>query len=205
VNQAQYLAQIGAPAAWDLSTGSSQVIVAVLDSGIDLGHPDLGGRLWENPIDNLSDGIDRDNNGYPNDRYGYRFVDLTAKNIALCGYTATRGPNVQDDMGSTGDPRAHGTLVSGIIAAAGNNGQGVAGIAWNTRLMTVKGLRLRGQGLMANVAQGSSTRSERRASSTSASPDGITRTNRRSPGAADGPERGVIAVAAAGNEVCTAM
>ena len=208
VNQAQYLAQIGAPAAWDLSTGSSQVVVAVLDSGIDLGHPDLGGRLWENPIDNLSDGIDRDNNGYPNDRYGYRFVDLTAKNIALCGYTATRGPNVQDDMGSTGDPRAHGTLVSGIIAAAGNNGQGVAGVAWNTRLMTVKVLDCEGKGWMANVAQGIeyAVKNGARIINISVASDGSITANESSVLRAAlqmAQNAGVIVVAAAGNEART--
>jgi hypothetical protein len=208
INQAQYLTQIGAPAAWDLSTGSNQVIVAVLDSGADLTHPDLAGRLWENPVDYLGDGIDRDNNGYPNDRYGYRFVDLTAKNVAVCGYTATRGPNVQDDMGSPGDPRAHGTLVSGVIAAAGNNGQGVAGIAWNTRLMTVKVLDCEGKGWMANVAQGIeyAVKNGARIINISVASDGTITANESAVLRAAlqmAQNAGVIVVAAAGNEART--
>ena len=146
--QAQYLTQIGAPEAWDLSTGSNQITVAFVDSGLDLGHPEFAGRLWENPIDNLSDGVDRDNNGYVNDRYGYRFIDLTGENRALCGYTSSApSPNVSDDFG-------HGTNVAGVIGAAGNNGQGIAGVAWNARLMTVKVLDCRGKGFPANVGHG---------------------------------------------------
>jgi subtilisin family serine protease len=155
-NQAQYLTQIGAPAAWDLSTGSPAIPIAIIDSGTDLSHPDLAGRLWENPIDNRSDGIDRDNNGCVNDRYGCRFVTLFAKNAADCGYTTTLPiPNVMDDTGtSSTDVGSHGTLVAGIVAAAGNNAQGVTGVAWNARVMTVKVLDCNAEGTMSDVARG---------------------------------------------------
>jgi hypothetical protein len=164
-NQAQYLAQIGLPAAWDLATGSNQIIVAVLDSGNDLGHPDFSGRLWENPNDAFSDGIDHDKNGCINDRYGCRFVELTVKNKAACGYSeglptgTTPNGFVKDDSGSALRPGAHGTFVSGIIGAAGNNGAGVTGVAWTVRLMTVKVLDCGSQnglptGKISNVADG---------------------------------------------------
>ena len=152
-DQAAYLQQISAPAAWDLETGSTQTIVAVLDSGIDLAHPDFVGRIWENQVDNLGDGVDRDKNGYVNDRYGYRFVDLTQDNNN-CGYLSSVGNQVQDDMGSSADPLAHGTLMAGIIGAAGNNGVGVTGVNWNVRLMAVKVLDCNGVGAMMNIAQG---------------------------------------------------
>ena len=154
-NQAQYMNLINAPAAWELSTGSRQVIVAVIDSGTDLGHPDLNGQLWENPVDNRSDGIDRDNNGYTNDRYGYRIINHTQSNAILCGYSSTYSSDVRDDYG-TGATNigSHGTLVAGALGAVGNNGQGVSGVAWDVRLMTVKVLNCQGDGEMANVAEG---------------------------------------------------
>jgi len=147
-NQAQYLAAIGAPAAWDLHTGSRQVIVAVIDSGLDVRHPEFAGRLWENPIDNRSDGIDRDGNGCINDRYGCRFVNLTQVNAAMCGYTTSQPTGaILDDM-----PSSHGTLVAGIIGAAGDNAVGVSGVAWDVRLLTIKALDCRGEGFMTRIA-----------------------------------------------------
>ena len=147
--QASYLEPLGMPQAWDFHTGSREVIIAILDSGIDTTHPDLIPNLWLNPIDNQNDGIDRDGNGCVNDRHGCRFTELRQSNNALCGYTATirnRG-TVTDDFG-------HGTQVAGIIGAAGNNGQGIAGIAWNVRIMTVKVLDCQGDGSLFDVALG---------------------------------------------------
>lgn len=167
-NQAAYMTQIGLPSAWDVETGNNQIIVAVLDSGIDLSHPDFAGRLWENPNDSASDGVDHDNNGCINDRYGCRFVDLTPQNHSQCGYqaaypTSTPLPGsgaVSDDSGTPLRPGAHGTFVSGIIGATGNNSTGVSGVAWNVRLMTVKvldcgtGAGGAPSGYMSNVVQG---------------------------------------------------
>jgi subtilisin family serine protease len=148
-NQAQYLAAIGAPAAWDLHTGSREVIVAVIDSGLDVRHPEFAGQLWENPVDNRADGIDRDGNGCINDRYGCRFINLTQVNAAMCGYTSSTPTGaILDDM-----PSSHGTLVAGIIGAAGDNGIGVTGVAWKVRLLTVKALDCRGEGFMTRIAE----------------------------------------------------
>ena len=108
-------ADIDASQAWDLTTGSKSVVVAVLDSGIDLNHPDLVSNIWTNPLDTAANGNNGD--GYPNDVHGWNFV--------------ADNNDVTDDNG-------HGTNVSGIIGAVGNNGQGVTGVDWNVSLLPVK-------------------------------------------------------------------
>lgn len=110
-------ADIDAPEAWDLTTGSSEVIVAVLDSGIDYTHPDLAANMWTNPGEIAGNGVDDDGNGQIDDIHGYDFVN---------------------GDGDPWDDHRHGTHVAGIIAAEGNNGQGVAGVSWSTQLMAVK-------------------------------------------------------------------
>jgi subtilisin family serine protease len=90
----------------------------VLDSGIKLDHEDLEDRLWRNPNEFL-DGVDNDGNGYPDDVVGWDFVN-------------------DDNEPSDGTGQGHGTFVSGIIGAQANNSIGIAGVAWNIRIMPVK-------------------------------------------------------------------
>ena len=108
---------ISATRAWDVTTGSRNVVVAVVDSGIDLNHPDLKANLWTNPGEIPGNGIDDDHDGFVDDVHGWNFV-------------ANDG-NVQDGYG-------HGTHVAGIIGAVGNNGVGVTGINWNVSIMPLK-------------------------------------------------------------------
>ncbi|BCM91900.1 cell wall-associated protease [Abditibacteriota bacterium] len=114
-----WLAKIGAPAAWDTSTGSTSVIVAVVDTGAALSHPDLSGNLWTNTADKAGDGVDNDNNGYIDDTYGFNAI--------------TPGTAPDDD-----DFEGHGTHVSGIIGARGNNARQVSGVNWNVKILPVK-------------------------------------------------------------------
>lgn len=111
---------INAPEAWGITTGNAATIVAVIDSGIDLSSPDFAGKLWTNPVNDAAQ-------GYPNDIHGWNFLG---------------GNNdVQDD-----DSQGHGSHVSGIIAAAGNNGYGVVGVDWNAQIMPLKFLDHQGNG-----------------------------------------------------------
>ncbi|MCK9520205.1 MAG: S8 family serine peptidase [Dehalococcoidia bacterium] len=141
-DQSHYFSQIGAPAGWDLMNQSRDVVVAVLDSGVDVRHPEFAGRLWENPRDANSDGIDSDGNGCIDDRYGCRFVQFSTANRVGCGYTeGSSVPNgaILDDHGSASlANHSHGTIVAGIVGAGGNNGQGIAGASWNVKIMSVK-------------------------------------------------------------------
>ncbi|MDD2897080.1 MAG: S8 family serine peptidase [Desulfuromonadaceae bacterium] len=115
---------ISAPSAWDLFTGSrmsESVLVAVLDTGIAYYHPDLVANLWTNPGEICGDGLDNDNNGIIDDCYGANFGGFTP------------GDPWDDDTADS-----HGTHVAGIIGAVGNNGLGITGVNWATRIMAVK-------------------------------------------------------------------
>lgn len=103
--------------AWQYSTGSRSVVVAIIDSGIDLNHQDLKNNLWTNPGEIAGDGIDNEGNGYIDDVHGWNFY--------------SNNNDIQDRYG-------HGTHIAGIIGAEGNNAVGVAGINWNVSLMALK-------------------------------------------------------------------
>ena len=110
-------ADIDAPEAWDRYNSASNVVVAVLDSGLRLGHQDLVANLWVNPAEIPGNGLDDDQNGYFDDVHGINSIVITAQPT--------------DDLG-------HGTHVAGILGAVGNNGVGICGVAWRVRLMVCK-------------------------------------------------------------------
>jgi len=129
---------IGVYEAWDYSTGSDDVIVAIIDNGFDTFHPDLRDNVWKN-IDEIPDNnIDDDNNGYVDDVYGWNFLDDTNN----------PRPDVEHLSASelTQGIFHHGTVVAGIIGARGNNGRDGVGINWQVRLMNLKVLGNSGTG-----------------------------------------------------------
>lgn len=116
-------ADIDAPEAWDISTGNSNVVVAVIDSGMDLNHEDLAANLWTNPGEIPGNGVDDDGNGYIDDVHGWDFRD-----------------NDNNPSGTGGACVGHGTHTAGTIGAVGNNGIGVVGVNWDVTIMPLRAL-----------------------------------------------------------------
>ena len=122
-------ADIDAPEAWNLQVGGN-VVIAVVDSGVDYTHPDLAGNIWSNTAEIPGNGRDDDGNGYVDDVRGWDF--------------ANNDNNPMDDNN-------HGTHVAGTIAASGNNGQGVVGVNWSAQIMPLKFLTSTGSGTTADA------------------------------------------------------
>lgn len=125
-------ADIDAPEAWEYTTGSSQIIVAVIDTGVDYTHPDLAENIWVNTGEVPGNGLDDDANGYVDDVHGYDFVN---------------------NDGDPFDDHYHGTHVAGTIAARSGNGIGVAGVAPNVTIMPLKFLGANGSGNTADAVR----------------------------------------------------
>lgn len=125
-------ADIKAVSAWDISTGSSQTVIAVIDSGVLRTHPDLAANTWVNPDEIPGNGIDDDGNGLIDDLYGWDF--------------ANNDSNPTDD-------NSHGTHCAGTIGAVGNNGIGLTGVAWNVKIVGLKFLGANGSGSTSNAVK----------------------------------------------------
>jgi subtilisin family serine protease len=125
-------ADIDAPEAWNLSTGSRSVVVGVIDSGVDHNHPDLVANMWTNPGEIAGNGADDDGNGYIDD---------------------TRGWDFANDDNNPMDDNNHGTHCAGTIGGVGNDGQGVVGVCWQVSLVGLKFLSASGSGSTSDAVE----------------------------------------------------
>jgi len=129
-------ADIDGPEAWATQTGSNDVLVAVIDTGVDYDHEDLKEQMWRNPGETggskESNGIDDDNNGYKDDYRGWNF---------------------SADSNNPYDDNQHGTHCAGMVGAVGNNGKGIAGVNWRVKIMALKFLGQDGSGTTEDAAE----------------------------------------------------
>jgi subtilisin family serine protease len=114
-------ADIGATRLWDMTQGGDDIVVAVIDTGIDVAHPDLAANIWVNTREVAFNGIDDDGNGFVDDINGWDFA------------ANDNNPDFGTDF--------HGTHVAGIVGAVGNNNLGVTGVAWRVKMMALKFIR----------------------------------------------------------------
>jgi subtilisin family serine protease len=120
------------PAAWDKTTGNSNLVAVVIDTGIQLNHPDLSANIWSNPGENAGNGIDDDANGYVDD---------------VSGINAITG------LGDPNDDNGHGTHCAGILGARGNNSTGITGVSWNAKIAAAKFLDASGSGYTSDAIE----------------------------------------------------
>ncbi len=124
---------IDAPEGWSKETGLEDIIIAVIDTGVDYNHEDLKNNIWKNTQECSGlKGVDDDGNGYVDDCYGW---------------------NALDDNGNPMDDNGHGTHVAGIAAAVGNNGKGITGVSWNSKILPLKFMDSNGQGRVSDAIE----------------------------------------------------
>ncbi len=139
--QQLHLASTQVNKAWNYSTGDPSIIIAVIDSGVDINHPDLKNNIWHNFKEIPNNGIDDDHNGYIDDYNGWDFID----------YSNDPRPKFDNDYSFLG--MNHGTIIAGVIAAEGNNGIGISGVTWRAKIMALRVLNGVGSGNTLDVAR----------------------------------------------------
>lgn len=124
------LKKIMAEQAWDINRGDPDVIIAIIDTGVDYNHPDLVSNIWHNPKEIPNNNLDDDLNGYIDDDIGWDFVSVTSGGAN----GEDMGPRDRDPM----DFHGHGTHCAGIASASTNNNIGIAGVSWGCKIMPLR-------------------------------------------------------------------
>lgn len=181
-----YLWKIGAPEVWEKTIGDSKVIVAVLDTGVDIEHVDLRDNIWVNTKES-DNGRDSDGNGYIDDIHGWNFIE--------------NNNNVRPPFDAyTENGINHGTLIAGEIGAKGGNGQGVSGVNWRVSMMPVRVLTSSGMGDVVNVVKGINYAIRNGAHVINLSFTGINNSAILTDAIRRAHDAGILVVAAAGND-----
>ncbi len=181
-----YLQKIRATEAWSITTGKAEIVVAVIDSGVDIKHPDLERNIWVNPNEKL-DGIDNDNNGYIDDINGWDFV----RDIP--------DPRPKMKTGASIMAMNHGSFVAGVISAIHDNNQGIKGVTANVKIMPLLVLDSTGYGNSVAVSRAIDYAVKNGAHVINLSFGGQDRSEMLKNSIINAYEKGVLVVAASGN------
>lgn len=187
--QQMYLSLIKANQAWNITTGSPAVTIAIIDTGVDINHPDLKENIWINAKEIPGNGIDDDENGYTDDVHGWDF--LTNSNDP--------SPKLVEPYSTIGTD--HGTVVAGVAAARGGNNIGIAGVAWQAKIMALRVLDGAGTGTTDKVAEAIHYAINQKADIINLSFVGAGNSKTLEGAIKRAYDNGVLVVAAAGNEV----
>lgn len=174
--------------AWDFTTGSSKVVIAVIDTGVDIHHRDLVNNIWHNPYEIPSNGIDDDSNGYVDDINGWNFIE--------------NNNDVRTSVfDNSDDPEAvrHGTLVAGLIGAQGDNYKNGTGVNWDINIMPLRAVSSNGFGSLEDIVKAINYAVNNGAMVISLSVVGLEKTDSLENSLRFAKEKGVVIVAAAGN------
>ncbi len=189
-----YLSKLNMPEVWQEETGKNSIAVAIIDSGVDIAHPDLRDNIWVNQDEILGDRIDNDENGYVDDINGWDFINNSND----------PSPKYEKDclLHKTCIKEAifHGTFVAGIAAAVSNNNLGIAGMAWGVKIMPLRVLNQNGAGNTRDVIEAINYAIDNGADIINLSFVGDTYDRNLEQALQRAYENGLIIVAAAGNE-----
>ena len=191
IDEQSYLQRINAFAGWDYvlkHPSAKPIVVAVLDTGVDLTHPDISDSIWTNAREIPGNGIDDDNNSYIDDVHGWNFID------------GNNDPEPTISPAFQGDAVSHGTIVAGIIGAGFDNGVGISGLAPKVLIMPIKALDSRGSGNTLVLSQAIDYAVDNGADVINLSLVGKVLDPRLTDAIARAHSRNIAVVAAAGNE-----